>query len=289
MAVPPPLPDRQTLAAEKAQRHATSVRLRVPEGEDLGSGVLFAETEEGYWVVTNRHVVRSKPVLCVIGSDRRAEPALVMPPARDQSQADLDLAFLWLPRGTSAPRMVAVRADATGLAAELPIVVSTGYPIEMETGRDGPFYREQEGLLLPLLDSPLEGGYDLAFGMTIGKGMSGGGLFLGTRLIGINGVHADPLWRSPWRKANGGLVSPELNRKLELVSMGISLGTIEALLRQTSRPSAEQVRSLAQQSCGPAEPPLPNRMPAPPAKAPNQPPQGTNGNPSGLQQALQDR
>lgn len=264
----PPLPDRQALAAEKAQRHAASVRLRLPEGEDLGSGVLIGETDAGYWVVTNRHVVQSKPVLCVIGSDRRAEPAVVLPPARDQRLANLDLAFLWLPRGTSAPRMVALRAEATGLAADLPIVVSTGYPIELETGRDGPYYKEQEGLLLPLLDSPLDGGYDLTFALAIGKGMSGGGVFAGTRLIGINGVHADPLWRASWRKAEGGPVSATLNRKLELVSMGISIGTIENLLRQTSRPGAEQIRSLAKHDCGSAEQITPSRRLLPPAKPP---------------------
>lgn len=263
-----PLQDRQTLAAEKAQRHASSVRLRVPGGEDLGSGVLIGETDDGYWVVTNRHVVQTKPVLCVMGSDRRADPAVVLPPARDQRQADLDLAFLWLPRGTSAPRVVAQRAEATGLASELPLVVSTGYPVELETNRDGPLYKEQEGLLVPLLDSPLEGGYDLTFALAIGKGMSGGGVFLGTRLIGINGVHADPLWRATWRRADGGPLSAALNRKLELVSMGISVGTIEGLLRQTSRPSAEQIRSLAKHDCGTADQSPPSRRLVPAAKAP---------------------
>lgn len=272
MTTPPPpdrptaAPDRQTLAAEKVLRHASSVRLRVPGGEDLGSGVILKEMDQGYWIVTNRHVVQNQPSLCVSGSDRRAEPALVLPPVRNPRQANLDVAFLWLPRGTGAPRMVAERAEATGLAADLPIVVSTGYPIEEDTGREGPFYREMEGLLLPLLDSTLEGGYDLTFAMAIGKGMSGGGVFLGPRLIGINGVHADPLWRAAWRKADGGTITPGLNRKLELVSMGISLGTIEGLLSQTPQPLAQELRSLAKTDCdnaGKKDPILPV---APPPK-----------------------
>jgi hypothetical protein len=164
--------------------------------------------------------------------------------------------------------MVAERADATGLAAQLPIVFSTGYPIEVETGRDGPFYREMEGLLLPLLESPLEGGYDLTFAMTIGKGMSGGGVFLGTRLIGINGVHADPLWRSPWRRGDGLPISQALNRKLELVSMGIPIGVIEAVFRQTPRPNARQVQSLVHQTCEKVETGIPNRTLPPSPKPP---------------------
>ncbi len=251
-SVPPSLPlpqGQQNLALERAQRHASSVRLRLPGGEDLGSGVIYGEKPAGYWIVTNRHVVQNQTTLCVAGLDRRPEAALVLPPVRDPGAAALDVAFLWLPRGTGSPLMVATKSEQPILSTDLPIVVSSGYPFEMEMGRNGPYYKEMEGLLMPLLKNSLEGGYDLTFMASIGKGMSGGGIFVGTRLIGINGVHADPLWRSTWRQVDGKLVDPVLNHKLELVSMGISVGTVDGLWRQTSQPSSQQIQFLGKQSC----------------------------------------
>jgi hypothetical protein len=241
--------ERQTLAAEKSHRLAVTVMLRVPGGGNLGSGVVIGETDTGYWVATNRHVVQDRSNLCVVGADRSAVGAVVIPPGMNQRKSGLDLAFLWLPRGSFAPRVVATRAEVFPAASDLPVVVSTGYPIEIKISSDGPPYREQEGLLLPLVDRPLEGGYDMTYSIPIGKSMSGGGVFLGSRLIGINGVHADPLWPSTWRRADGALVDPILDRKLALVSMGISLGIIDGQLRSSSGPTDAQIRSLDGLDC----------------------------------------
>jgi hypothetical protein len=70
--------------------------------------------------------------------------------------------------------------------------------------------------------------------------MSGGGVFQGRRLIGINGAHANPLWPGQWKDQGNKPVSAILNRKLEQVSLGIPLQTIKLKLKTTTAPKTLQ-------------------------------------------------
>jgi hypothetical protein len=72
--------------------------------------------------------------------------------------------------------------------------------------------------------------------------MSGGGLFVGDRLIGINGSHPHPLWPGRWKQQNGKPISDQLNQQVELVALGLSVAAIQERLKQAS-PPAEQATS----------------------------------------------
>lgn len=246
-----PLKPSEPVIRAAAQRQSVTVMLREPSGNQLGSGVLVGSAAGGYWVVSNRHVVQQQNVLCVVSSDRKATAGFVLPPRRVKGAQELDLALLWIPRSSKEPLMVAVLAPQRLAASELPVVNSTGYPTLLQANPDGPLYSESEGLMLPLLKRPLEGGFDLAYTSEVQKGMSGGGVFSGGELIGINGAHANPLWPGQWRDQRGMPVDGQLNRKLELVSLGISGEAIKAELKTAVVPGTLQLNSLDGVDCNP--------------------------------------
>jgi serine protease DegQ len=224
---------------EQQVRRASTVLLRDIRGEQLGSGVIVAEVDGGYWIATNRHVVQDQKLSCVLAGGQ-SSPAVVMPTGSSTGQGDEDLALLWLPSSKGA---VLVVADQSGLPEppeQLPLVVATGFPTPLKPLVNGPAYLENVGLLLPLLKQPLQGGFSLAYTSVVEKGMSGGGVFQGRRLIGINGAHANPLWPGQWKDQGNKPVSAILNRKLEQVSLGIPLQTIKLKLKTTTAPKSLQ-------------------------------------------------
>ena len=233
------------------QRQSVTVLLREPAGNQLGSGVLVGSAAGGHWVVTNRHVVQQQKTVCVVGADRKVTEALVLPSRKDKRAQALDLALVWLPRSGKDALMVAPLAAQRLDAGQLPLVIATGYPTPLQASPDGPPYSESDGLLLPMHQRPLEGGFDLAYTAVLQKGMSGGGVFNGGELIGINGAHANPLWPGQWRDQRGKAVDEKLNSKLELVSLGISADVIRAELKDAAVPGSEPLRILSGVDCNP--------------------------------------
>jgi S1-C subfamily serine protease len=223
----PPSPE----ALQQALRQSATALLRQPGGEQLGSAVIVAKAKAGYWLATNRHVVRGLSDVCVVTSDRKASTARVLGASANSRTPDLDLAFVWLPANdqqliVAAPKTFDPKADP------IPLVIATGYPVSDLPSQDGPSYIEKEGLLLPLLDRPIQGGFQLAYTGSITPGMSGGGIFQDGALIGINGAHSDPLWAGNWSYLNGQPVPNDLDQKLDLLSLGIP---VDAITRQLDR------------------------------------------------------
>lgn len=250
----PPLPQPPRPAPQQPpgpaaqQRQAVTVLLRDSSGTQLGSAVIVGAAKGGHWLVSNRHVVQDQRLVCVQPTNRRAAGALVLPDPQPRRQGGLDLALLWLPL-SGQPLPVATLASRTPDAAVLPVVVASGFPTPLQARLEAVPYREAAGLLLPLLSGPLEGGFDLAYSAEVEKGMSGGGLFAGRELIGINGAHAQPLWPGQWNDASGKPVSAALNEKLELVSLGLSAATIETALRSALPPSPAALAPLRSLRC----------------------------------------
>jgi hypothetical protein len=228
-----------------------TVLLKDADGNLLGSGVVVSTAPNGSWVATNRHVVRDQNAVCVQGADGRVSPARVHALPIRQPAREIDLALLWRP-GPVKPSLNPAPARRTGVdVRQLPLVTSTGYPTPLQGQPAGPLYTESEGLLVPLLPSPLEGGFDLAYTAPVQKGMSGGGVFIGTELIGINGAHANPLWPGQWRDQHGRAVNEQFNRKLEVVSLGISREQIETALNAISTAPAKPPETTATNICKP--------------------------------------
>ena len=234
---------------EREQRAVVTVMLQDTTHNPLGSGVVVAKAIGAFWVATNQHVVDGQKHLCVVASNGRASRALVMPPASSRSAAQLDLALLWWPSPSGTTQPVSnLQADLPKLH-DLPLVVASGYPIPSQVNQKLPRYTEVSGLLLPLLQQPLQGGFSLAYTAEVQKGMSGGGVFLSNRLIGINGTHPNPLWPGQWLHVDGRTVSSDLNAKLELVALGIPASAIHQLIKSIKLPDLKDVAGLSEVKC----------------------------------------
>ena len=235
--------------AEREQRAAVTVLLQDASANPLGSGVVVAEASGGVWVATNRHVVEGQTHICVVAPERPARTALVMPAAGSKATLPLDLALLWWPATQGTAQAVAEIQTNPPRAQDLPLVVASGYPTPTQANRQASSYIEATGLLLPLLRQPLQGGFALAYTSEVQKGMSGGGVFLGKRLIGLNGAHPKPLWPGQWLQADGKAVPTELNARLELVALGIPVSTIQQAIQSTKFPDLKSVVALAEVKC----------------------------------------
>ena len=234
---------------ERAVRRSVTRLLRSVKGEPLGSAVVVGSAANGLWLVTSRHVVETVEQLCVVAMDGESRPARVLPFREPASRLALDVAVLWQPNSPAAgntppPRVVATWADPMPVAAAYPVVTASGYQTPSDQSGHTPRYSESTGLLLPLLPTAIEGGFDLTSSVTVVKGMSGGGLFHGARLMGINGTHAHPLWPGVLLSGSGQPLDPALNAQLEQVSLGVSATAIKRLLQDAVKPNDQDLRGM---------------------------------------------
>jgi hypothetical protein len=248
---------------ETHRRHVTALLTTVP-GDPLGSGVVVGYRAGGYLLATSQHVVEGLQRVCVSRFDVKTTAAQVLrPKGRSQQPKSLDLALLWQPDSPDSAKKgkKPILANVEGplpSAATFPVITTSGFPTPSHTSLPEPQYTEANGLLLPLLTRPLQGGFDLTSTAAVRKGMSGGGVFLDARLIGINGTHADPLWPGALLDASGQPVDALLNQKLELVSLGLSVSNVRQALKAAELPNPNERKGLASLSCGsrsPAQPP----------------------------------
>lgn len=247
-----------TSSSDAARRHAVTVLLREAGGQQLGSGVLVAAAPGGLWVVSNRHVVGDLRTVCVVTADRSVRAGLLV---QQRLRHKLDLALIWLPSAQREAMLVAEATEKVPAAYPLPLVVATGFPTPLGSASiDGPTYNERPGLLVPLLKEPLQDGLDLTYTAAVEKGMSGGGVFLGSELIGINSAHREPLWPGQWRDAKGQAVSDQLNQKLDLVSLGLSGKQINQAIKAAATPKGNDLNRLVGVECNhPVQPAQPAR------------------------------
>jgi hypothetical protein len=239
----------------EAIRREVTMQLKTEDYQPLGSAVVVQAAQNGYWLVTSRHVVQAIHRLCVVPFAGPPQPAQVMPLRTPSSRLALDLALVWQPASravgpVSKPRQVARLVTSLPVAANFQVVTASGYPTLSSNEQSSLRYIESTGLLMPLLEKTIEGGFDVASTVSVTKGMSGGGLFLGERLLAINGIHAHPLWSGTLLDADGQPLKPDLNLKLEQLSLSISASAVQRLLEAAMQPSAQDLKGIETLRCG---------------------------------------
>lgn len=203
-------------------RHQSTVRIR--SGDQYGSGVIVKQSNGGYWVITNSHVLSNVDVHCLESSDKGLYPSVKVPLDNNNT----DLALLWFKAAEQQER-VPLLAELEETTGAIDLVIATGYP-----ARDD--YVERPGLTVPLLSEALEGGYDLTYTSDIDKGMSGGGVFDShNRLVGINATHQEPLWATIRQYKSGHQVSETMNQKLDQVAIGLDIQQVLKLLKSADQ------------------------------------------------------
>ena len=83
-----------------------------------------------------------------------------------------------------------------------------------------------------ILDKALQGGYQIGYTNNIQKGMSGGALLnQNGEVVGVNGMHAFPLWDIPSVFESGEEADKALHKKIIRLSWAVPMEKVEEKVR----------------------------------------------------------
>jgi hypothetical protein len=89
----------------------------------------------------------------------------------------------------------------------------------------------------------------------------------GNRYTVLTAWHLVPLWPGRWRNASGRAVDEQLNQKLDLVSLGVSIKNIARAVKAAAIPRGAELDRLMEVDCNksmdPAKPALPSSKTSP--------------------------
>jgi S1-C subfamily serine protease len=237
---------------QRLRRHLRSISIKIlAHGETIGSGVLLNKQERVYTVVTNAHVIQSASGQFQIQThDGQLYAAALITPPTGQNR---DLSIL---RFQSHQHVYIPAKLATVLPKAGDRVWSSGFPLvgvgvgeasasaEASSPRNGNDNRVDntvkavlnptivKGQIVQVLPIAIAGGYSIGSDRSIDKGMSGGALINRSgELIGINGVHANPLWDQPEVLEDGSTVSDVLQEQIKNSNWAIPTQFIKSYAR----------------------------------------------------------
>lgn len=217
------------LSLKQLRRQAEAITVRVMSNELLGSGILLRKEGNFYTVLTNAHVLRAgTPPYRIQTPDRRIHKANLAPKVRFGSN---DLAILQFQSVSHVYEVAALGASPT-VEDE---VFATGFPFAQEESPEkGLMFTT--GKVLLVLNKALEGGYQVGYTNEIEKGMSGGPL-LNRRgeVVGINGLHAYPLWDTPSVFIDGLEADEKLHQKITRLSWAVPMDKVVKMMPQAAQ------------------------------------------------------
>ena len=223
---------QEQIQLEQAARLITVRILSSPKQKrdrSLGSGVLFYKDKltSTYGVITNNHVLQAGEAPYSIqtpdGKIYRANSVVRKKQLRGNG---LDLALLEF----VADSEYRIATKSNQQAAIGAWVMSAGFPLKNSKRKSGGFVIKP-GKIQLLLDKALEGGYQIGSTNDVEKGMSGGPLLNGAgELVGINGLHANPIWGDPYVFEDGSYPTDAQREQISQYSWGIPLETVKQLL-----------------------------------------------------------
>lgn len=246
------------LSIDQLNQLAKSITVRVLSGETLGSGIIVHKQGSVYQVLTNAHVLRSAvPPYQIQTPEGQIYPAKLLKTINFHGN---DMGLLQF---TSSRKYAVANLGDTSCLKVGDEVFAAGFAFPVETSQITPSSPilpspKQEGNIISpvdreesisfvftagkfswMLDKALEGGYQIGYTNEVEQGMSGGPL-LNRRgeLVGINGLHANPLWDAPDLYQDGSTPSPPLQQKIAQLSWAVPIETFVQLVPQSVIPKS---------------------------------------------------
>lgn len=215
----------QSLSVAQLRELARAIAVKVRAGDNWGSGILVQRQGPVYTVLTNQHVLNAGEPFRIETSDGEVYPARVVSNIR---LGDNDLALLEF-RSADRDYRVAAWENALTLSTGEP-VFAAGYPFTEDAL---PRFAMTAGQVSIVLKSALVGGYQVGYTNDIQKGMSGGPLLNRRgKVVGINGMHAYPVWGNPYVFKDGSEPPAWLRSRMVRSSWGIPAETFLELAPQ---------------------------------------------------------
>jgi serine protease Do len=198
----------QQLTVAQIKNEARAIAVKVLSGYGAGSGILIKKQGPTYTILTNNHVLAVGESHRIQTPDGKIYQGELL---KNRSFDGNDLVLLQF-RSTREYSVARLASSPLTVGDE---VFATGFP-----GQEGSEKRGFEFLLGTvsfLSPKALVGGYQIGYSNPVEKGMSGGPL-LNSRgeVVGINGMHAYPLWGDPYVFKDGS--KPNLPRDLMIES-----------------------------------------------------------------------
>ncbi|MCP6758063.1 MAG: serine protease [Fischerella sp. CENA71] len=206
--------DTKRLSVEQIRRNAKLITVKVISKEFLGTGILLKKQDSVYTVLTNAHVLRADdPPYRIQTPDGRSWSANS---PKNVKFGTNDLAILQF-RSPNKNYTVASIAFNSAVGDE---VFAAGFPYADEGKEKG--FTFTTGKITLKLPKALEGGYQIGYTNDIQKGMSGGPLLNHQgEVVGVNGMHAYPLWDAPSVFSDGSEADQKLHEQIVRLSWAV--------------------------------------------------------------------
>ena len=212
---------RPSLFSQSLSARFRQVTVKVQIGDTWGSGVIVARRGSFYWVLTNQHVLDAGKNYCVRSYNNKSYAATAI---KTKALNGLDAGLLvFYSKKDAYPTQSLSRRPHSSPGTQ---VLAVGYPFILEDNKHST-YVALPGEIKIVLKTPLKDGFAIAYSSPVVKGMSGGGIFNAQgELVGINGIHAYPLWEGDYKYIDGRNLTTELNQQLQTLSIGIPTSTV---------------------------------------------------------------
>ena len=212
------------LPVAKIRQISDSITVKVLSEKFLGSGALLKKSADSYIVITNAHVLRAaKSPYQIQTPDGQIYKATVIKTEKFDGN---DLGLLQF-RSQHEEYKVANLGDSSTLKVGDRVFVG-GFKKNI----DGKLLGKQElvfttGEVSLLLKKALKGGYQIGYTNDIRKGMSGAPLLnIRGEVVGINGLHKEPLWDAPDLYEDGTEPTKPLQEEITRSSFAVALKTV---------------------------------------------------------------
>jgi S1-C subfamily serine protease len=220
------------MSLAQLNQEAKVITVKVLSKDFLGSGIIVQKEKAIYTVLTNAHVLLAGDSPYRIQTwDGHIYSTNIEKEKMKNFQTDIshishgnflqgkDLALLQF-SDTNITYNTCMFGSQPSVGDE---VFAAGFPIG-ENNFSNPNFTLTMGKVSLLLPKALVGGYQLGYTNEIQKGMSGGPLLnRRAQVVGVNGIHANPLWDSRDRFVDGSDASSNLHQQISTLSWAVPI------------------------------------------------------------------